>query len=962
LLGMAVAAGALFAAHGSALGKAPVYAADDPDCIDASDLPAGPHKGVNVCKDSHTKQVKATLATCTSSNPPPGDACQPILTQAIQNHETNGPTRQMYHADPSFYPQSLSSTTPTKLLAKPGALSAWSNANASSVVDGEVPSMHAPGSSSTVTIIPPGLGGVTLSVNTDLTYMSLMLQDYNAARADMRISPLVPLSPSIFRAHKWLKNSIGVGLPTVGSDPNSVQNGKINPYFTFTDSAGSCQEYVWKLWSPVSLAEDRAAACGDDAVCSFTQLYEAGGPGHGDALNVRGSFDRDGGAMRVPAGQTRRPRNPYLGASASYLVDQDIGFFNAMGSFDPKTCFFTTMGPQAYGTQPFVPDGMTVTPDVQAKLDRVRAWLAAQYTYSYGDAYPSSGANDIHFSDEWSFHGRMADATIRSNTVAMLPTEVRLATRQRAQHFKELLARYDALTTFACSHVFHLSTNLPASAPSGGGKPAMQTMSSTTDQASVRAHKIVAAAREIQRQIVLAMIEEYDRGDQGCFSNFEGTDGRGRVDCDWFPEDAAPRAMGAFTAEREHDFATCVRWTSNDFTQPGLQSWDSNKQATVDPDVDGVTGWIQRKYQVAVENLREAPAVDAAIDPHNTSGQTSGRTAIGQVIAGSKYYGDSDWFGGGYSYGTYWKVAPSDFNGDAQQACRLDGSIHGEFNAKVDLLKKYGDDICNACSLSWAGDVGQIAGNQSVTSLCDGFGVVCEARYRMRHLAEAHVDVQSDAAGNKADGDFFFTGEQIWNPGTVDFTTPYHEVFSPDPETIPGFNETVVIIVVPVTLQAYGEVHYGVTLDAHVNNTRSCPTVGNSGQGPSIDLGANFTPWAYVDAFASVGIGFSFAQAGVRGRVRLIDARLPLTASVGIDKTKSLVAVADAHLDVGLLDGSLSLFAQIGEPPVADIEEKELFSWRGYHDSIPIWHTQIKPIALPVFDQAKWDQFKKSAL
>jgi hypothetical protein len=491
----------------------------------------------------------------------------------------------------------------------------------------------------------------------------------------------------------------------------------------------------------------------------------------------------------------------------------------------------------------------------------------------------------------------------------------------------------------------------------------------------------VQAASDLQQRIVSFMLEELDRGDDGCL-------GMNQYECDFDPHEAVERILSTTWAMQEQDFQTCVDWTGD----PG---WNEKPIGQIDLD-------IYNTAEQAKLALINAPGIDpsASLSPPSmqslaSPGATSSalvnadgpikRSAIGQVVTGGDYFGDPDFAGGGYTYGGYWKVTPQRFTKpgpsgkpEDNTACELDGEVHGELHARVDLLRSIGDGICNVFdsaghSLDDLADKAAVAGvnfKDLVPYLQSGFsGQIsdfCSLRYRMRHLADAHVTATAVPNNNSWDGDLFFGGQQLWKDGGQ-VTLPNINVSWPStPDEVPGLNDTVIVVVVPVTFEVKGEIQYGanatVQLASYADSVDDCKP-------PNFGVTAQFTPWLTADAIGSVAIGVDWAQAGVRGKLRVIDASLPFTASAGIQQSNNLPqlgAHTDATLDLRFLQGSMSAFAELKVDlgPLGSLDEEvehEFYRNDGIHKPITIFQKDLPLIALPAFTQQAWSNFQQSS-
>ena len=99
----------------------------------------------------------------------------------------------------------------------------------------------------------------------------------------------------------------------------------------------------------------------------------------------------------------------------------------------------------------------------------------------------------------------------------------------------------------------------------------------------------------------------------------------------------------------------------------------------------------------------------------------------------------------------------------------------------------------------------------------------------------------------------------------------------------------------------------------------------------SLDLDGSLVPHAKVDAVATLSVDVVIAEAGVKGRLTLVDIRLPFRGLVGIDAPQgdpeNLALTVNAGLDVELrtLAGSVSVYVRF----LFEETEKVIFSWKG---------------------------------
>jgi hypothetical protein len=874
------------------------------------------------------------VAVCMGQNPPPA-SCQPILANEILRQRTYNltPTRSMFHPDTvNAYPDNMATTLPSDLLSHVGAAT-----NATALNN-------------------------QLSTNTELTYHSILVGDWAAAKGGSLLPNYSELNWSPHPFH---------------SDPNTVS---------------SCQEWVYRKWNQalpsqpapwVSGVQDGVASCGADNACRLDIAF----------YNPSSPFYSGSSSVYVPTTQART--NAQVGiAYRSNVAVQKNPFYQVDGRlFEDQAAAIqqnvvTTSWDCNQGLQgPFSPDPSDVVDfeptkytgaNAAQKTSTLMSLMFAPPVYLIGSASAPAGspilasypAESQMITDLWGKRV-LPGAPLGQAAAYDQDDPFETALRDRVAHLREMLALYQTLTHFTCADLPPTSSGSGSGGGGGGGGGGGSSGASSGGHNHAVEAPIsvggspppptglaakVAAAAEVQDEIVSFMLDEWDRGDAGCY-------GSNQTACDVDPVEVTSRVLSSFDAPQEADFQSCIEWTGNNF---GTTT------------VDGVDALILQRFQAAEARLLNAPGVDPATDPTPPPGsQGSGiqRDAVGQVITGSRYMGDPNLAGGGYSYGAYWKATPKDFAGPtsngAPTACELDGEVHGELHGRIDLLKASLDPICSPVdqlidSLAAQGkSFGDPAVAQAFSTLGNAvlFGFpnvfsLCDMRYRLRHVADAYLTATAVPGQVGYQGDVFFGGTQMWSVQDSGATPNITASWPADPQTIQGPEMTVYVVVVPVTFDLSAEIQYGATGIAQAGSIQNC---GN----PSLQASVQFEPWATVDGIGSIGVGFSFAQAGVRGKIRILDARLPMNAFVEIapDQSGNLALQAGAHanLNLGMMDGSLSAFAELNLGLVDEEAETQLASWSGLHTTIPILNWDLQPIQLPVFDQNTWDQFEATA-
>jgi hypothetical protein len=212
----------------------------------------------------------------------------------------------MYHVDTRGYPANLESTTDDNLVTQGAATDA----------------------NPAATVFP---------VSTELSYESILLKNYAAAKGG---SLLTQVNPGwSWKPHPWYADSRLVG-------------GKSSMVESFDDNVESCEEWVWKLWKPLSYTTDQAAACGADLACMYealdtTPLNPGGLPARGSVSGIHPTFERPQTTFYLPSQPHYQPKNAFFAVSQNFLYDQNPLAAVLMSPGLPY-CLTGMQGPQYY--------------------------------------------------------------------------------------------------------------------------------------------------------------------------------------------------------------------------------------------------------------------------------------------------------------------------------------------------------------------------------------------------------------------------------------------------------------------------------------------------------------------------------------------------------------------------------------------------------------------------------------
>ena len=409
-------------------------------------------------------------------------------------------------------------------------------------------------------------------------------------------------------------------------------------------------------------------------------------------------------------------------------------------------------------------------------------------------------------------------------------------------------------------------------------------------------YQLARAAQEVQEQIVALLLDEAKRGEDGCLSE-------NGYNCDWSPTLFAQRFQNQFTKSRENAFQYCVLMTGGNT----LESPDPLFRV---PDNKRTMSGFPQHLATVKDILREQ--LDGL--PYRSDGD--GDYRVGESTSGGKELGNASWFSASYDYTAGWSVIP-EFKENASgndTPCAFAGQANAEFNAQVSILGK-------TFPLVHAMGDGHAANGTG--------GRTLEVEFMKQSFL-----AQSDAEH-------------------------FHQVATGSLDTDHA-SATVVVVVVPVTFEAFGELEYGYDVEAKTTSNNECDSDSPS---PKLGVQLGLQPFAKVNAVASAGVGVSGAQAGVRGRIALLDAKLPMTASLEVKPdpegpgTLKLFPVVSADMEVGALSGRMSAFAEVNYLFGTYTAEKTIYSWGGLHDSIPLFQLKSEPVYLAAFNKMGWEDW-----
>lgn len=279
-----------------------------------------------------------------------------------------------------------------------------------------------------------------------------------------------------------------------------------------------------------------------------------------------------------------------------------------------------------------------------------------------------------------------------------------------------------------------------------------------------------------------------------------------------------------------------------------------------------------------------------------------GSGVVGSALASNNAFGDRSTFSAGYSYNMAWKVRKIASRADGT-ACAFAGEIRAEANADAYIFGK------------------------NVATVADA-----------AHIVDSRTVLAMDP--RKDGGSAHFTSRttvldyDLYTP--KDEVAPSFAIVAPEQDLAsPHARLTVVIAVVPVTIEGWAEIKFGAEGTFAANATNTCAGTAR----PNFGVNAEMRPHAAADALATVAVGVPGFQFGVKGRVALVHVDVPIRGGINFAEVEGKPVLRfDTHGDLKLdeLSGDLSAFAEAAFLTW----EKQIFAWDGFHQNFNMWNAE----------------------
>jgi hypothetical protein len=374
---------------------------------------------------------------------------------------------------------------------------------------------------------------------------------------------------------------------------------------------------------------------------------------------------------------------------------------------------------------------------------------------------------------------------------------------------------------------------------------------------------------------------------------------RGPAACDWSPKRFAQRMMKLYQGDRERAYQKCMDYTDNNFAAlknkamviTGKVNYPATNYTTSTTKLD--------QYFVLRDKYLEALSAVAG----NLYDPVTEQLRL-KWESGDSYSLGDDTFGATASYNVSFTV-----NNLGEADCAVSPRAHGTFTATGRAFSK---------------SVQLLNAGATVTDTRADIDV--DVLDNSIHLVDVHKDLTL--------GEYnLVAGSKMKSATFVDVST------------------TFVIVVVPVTLGAKvgGTVgiNYGLNAQHKVTTTSAGCNVN------SIGIGGYLMPFASVDAELYAGVDLFIVEAGIKGKLQLVHAGIPLNAYAGLaygtngSDLLTLELASRADLKFTFLSGSIAAYVEVGIWPLEAEFEETLVSWDGIHYDINLFN---KSVSVPLAD------------
>jgi hypothetical protein len=386
---------------------------------------------------------------------------------------------------------------------------------------------------------------------------------------------------------------------------------------------------------------------------------------------------------------------------------------------------------------------------------------------------------------------------------------------------------------------------------------------------AVRAGDVLRTAdRDSLAEQIRRALETADQA--GCLST------AGTSVCDWSPRRFRAALESHFAQHMGPAYQLCVDYTGDDFA--ALRAPAADLRPTK-PDYT-VTAEDVEGYYKLIENFIRAQSYP--VKPDGSKELGGGKADSGKVGSGDV---NLVW-----SYDVGWGA--DGLKPDAP-TCEVNLHAHGDFSATG-----------NAFGLS-------------------------------KELVAAHVDVGSNKDSARFSQYMRVVGKDLWTPTDWSKEAKRLEwsfVATPKHKESASFGKTIPVFGIPVRLEGGISVLLGADISASANVLPGrCEVRGNTREVILASATGSLNPYVQADAFASVGVGWSWLKAGAKCDLTVIRGDMPVKADASLRLTSTGTVRANVAMNARqkfrMLDGQISVYF---DAPIDSLDrEKTIFSWEG---------------------------------
>ncbi|MBS2016176.1 MAG: hypothetical protein JST00_25060 [Deltaproteobacteria bacterium] len=390
-----------------------------------------------------------------------------------------------------------------------------------------------------------------------------------------------------------------------------------------------------------------------------------------------------------------------------------------------------------------------------------------------------------------------------------------------------------------------------------------------------------------------ALLTELDLGVDGCLD-------ASSYACDWSYGEFADRFTRLYGPEMNAANADCTELVGPkafsaaavpvDASGPGVLPGQPLPRTDVGP----FKAWLDARKAALKAQFLKVPTYPG-------TGLSDG--VVGSQLTSSNRFGDPSTFGAGYSYDIGWNVRKIAQRGDGT-ACAFAGELRANAEADAFLF------------------------GRNVASITDSAHVI-ESKTRITMDPREYGGAPHfTSATSVLDYDLYTPRDEV---------APTFSIVAPD-QNLPTplrVRATFVVVVVPVTIEAWPELKFGAEGTFGANATNTCATTVR----PNFGLNAEMRPHADADAIATVAVGVPGFQFGVKGRVALIHVDVPIRGGINVAEVDAKTVLrfdTSGFMKLSELSGNMSVFAEA----LFLTYEKQIFAWDGFHQDLEMWNAE----------------------